>query len=160
MKTKVAVAGCGLAALLLAAPVDSIAQGGGRGGAKVEAKGPAPKLGPVTGNAARGRELYYAHGCYGCHGFNGETGARDLVGTNSALIASEQAFLAFLRLRADQAPLAPSTRMPNYPASALSDHDAKDIYAYIRSFRLNAPDVESVPTLKKILQSAERPYKP
>lgn len=161
MKTHVAVAGCALAALLLAAPLDSVAQGGRGGpGPKAEAKAPAPKLGPVTGNAARGRELYYAHGCYGCHGFNGETGARDLVGTNSALIASEQAFIAFLRLRADQAPLAPSTRMPNYPASALSDRDAKDIYAYIRSFRLNAPDVEDVPTLKKILQSAERPYKP
>ena len=35
------------------------------------------------GDAARGKELYYDHGCYGCHGYNGETGARDLVGTNT-----------------------------------------------------------------------------
>ena len=40
------------------------------------------------GDAARGKEFYYTHGCYGCHGYNGETGARDLVGTNSPLVAN------------------------------------------------------------------------
>ena len=109
------------------------------------------------GDAAQGKDLYYAHGCYGCHGYNGETGARDLVGTNSPLIADVDTFLVFLRLRADYLPLLPSTRMPAYPESALSDADARDIYAYISGFELNAPDVEDIPALQAILDSAGRP---
>ena len=108
------------------------------------------------GDAARGKELYYAHGCYGCHGYNGETGARDLVGTNSPLIANADTFVLFLRLRADYVPLLPSTRMPAYPESALNDADARDIYAYVSGFELNAPDVEDIPALQAILESAGR----
>lgn len=109
---------------------------------------------------ANGELVFYEHGCYGCHGFNGETGARDLVGTNSPLVADEQTFITFLRLRGDVAPLLPTTRMPNYPARALSDEDARDLFAFISSFRLNAPAVEDVPTLRAILESADRPYQP
>ena len=115
---------------------------------------------PVTGSVANGRDLYFDHTCYGCHGFNGETGARDLVGTDSPVLASSESFTRFLRLRADQAPLFPSTRMPNYPESALTDTEARDIYAFVRSFRLNAPDVEDIPTLQSIIESASRPYEP
>lgn len=114
----------------------------------------------ATGSVANGRQIFYDQTCYGCHGFNGETGARDLVGTNSPNLASAESFTRFLRLRADVAPLLPSTRMPNYPESEISDRDARDLYAFIRSFRLNSPDVEDVPTLQKILESAERPYEP
>jgi mono/diheme cytochrome c family protein len=124
------------------------------------AAGAGSELGPVTGSVANGRDLYYSHTCYGCHGFNGETGARDLAGSNSAALANEDNFIRFLRLRADQAPLFPSTRMPNYPENALSDSEARDIYAYIRSFRLDAPDVEDIPTLETIIESASRPYEP
>ena len=144
---------------LLAIPGDSSAQGrGGKGKAKSNAKQAQVEFGPVTGNVAHGRELFYSYSCYGCHGYNGETGARDLVGTKTPNLANEESFVAFLRLRADVAPLLPSTRMPNYPKNSLSDTDAKDIYAYIRSFRLDAPDVKDVPTLEKILESAKEPY--
>ena len=108
------------------------------------------------GDAANGKALYYDHGCYGCHGFNGETGARDLVGTNSPLVADVDTFILFLRLRADYAPLLPSTRMPSYPESALSDDDASDMYAYISTFELNSPEVEDIPALQAILDSAGR----
>lgn len=121
------------AALLLVIPSDSSAQGGG---GKGKGKGAAPaaetsqvqfKLGPVTGSVASGRKLFHAHTCYGCHGFNGETGARNLVGRNSPILANEETFVLFLRQRADQAPLLPSTAMPNFPVEALSDRDAKDL---------------------------------
>jgi mono/diheme cytochrome c family protein len=112
----------------------------------------------TSGNAARGKALYYAHGCYGCHGYNGQTGARDLVGTNSPLVADADTFVTFLRLRSEYAPVLPSTRMPNFPEDALSDAEARDIYAYVRSFELDAPAVEDIPTFQKILKSAERPY--
>jgi len=111
----------------------------------------------AAGDTTRGRQLFHDHGCYGCHGFNGNTGARDLVGTNSPLIADLATFTMFLRLRADQAPLLPSSRMPNYPASALSDAQVRDIYAYVRTFRADAPAVKDAPALKAILESATRP---
>ncbi len=106
------------------------------------------------GDAKHGKELFYRHGCYACHGYNGETGARDLVGTGSPILADEAAFVSFLRLRADQAPVLPATRMPNFPVSALSDADARDLYAYVRTFKLDAPRAADVPTLKAILDSA------
>ncbi|HJP36240.1 MAG TPA: cytochrome c [Gammaproteobacteria bacterium] len=108
------------------------------------------------GDAARGKEFYYTHGCYGCHGYNGETGARDLVGTNSPLVANVDTFLLYLRLRQDYAPVVPSTRMPSYPQSALSDADARDIFAYIRMFELNVPDIGDIPALEAVLESAAR----
>jgi mono/diheme cytochrome c family protein len=111
---------------------------------------------PQDDDAVRGKELYYAHGCYACHGYTGETGARDLVGTNSPLIANVDTFLLFLRLRSDYLPLLPSTRMPAYPESALNDTDARDIYAYISGFELNAPEVEDIPALQEVLESAGR----
>ena len=112
------------------------------------------------GNASQGKQLYYAHGFYGCHGYNGETGARDLVATNSPLIATEAMFTAFLRMRADVAPHLPSTHMPNYGVEALSQAQVHDLYAFIKTFTLNAPAVKDVPTLRAIRESANRPYKP
>ena len=130
---------------------------GGGGGGAAAANVPAPTS-PVTGNAALGKPLYYTHGCYGCHGFNGETG-RAFVGRWGNL-ATEAGFIAFLRARADQAPRGASTGMPNFPANALSDKDAKDIYAYIRTFKSNAPELKDIPTLNAIVSAASRPYKP
>jgi mono/diheme cytochrome c family protein len=153
----------GLVVLVVSIPAPELdAQGrGGRGGNAADVAPAAPlPLGPVTGSVSNGRELYFEHTCYGCHGFNGETGARDLVGTNSPILANEENFTRFMRLRADEAPLFPSTRMPNYPESALGNDEARDIYAFIRSFRLDAPEVEDVPALRAIVEAASRPYEP
>ena len=110
----------------------------------------------AAGDAARGKQLFHDHGCYGCHGFYGTTGARDLVATGSPLINDIATFTMFLRLRADQAPLLPSTRMPNYPASVLSDAQVRDIFAFVRTFKPDAPAVKDAPALKAILESAAR----
>jgi mono/diheme cytochrome c family protein len=109
-----------------------------------------------SGDAERGRDLFYVHGCYGCHGFNGETGAQDLVGTGSPIVTDENLFVTFLRLRADQAPLLPTTRMPNYPENALSDEDARDIFAFVSGLQLNAPPADEIATFEAILNSAEQ----
>jgi mono/diheme cytochrome c family protein len=108
----------------------------------------------APGDAGRGKPLYYTHGCYSCHGYNGQTGARALAGSDSPNLATVAAFVAYLRLRADVAPTYPVTSMPNYAATALGDADARDIYAYIRTFTLDAPDVQDVPALRAILESA------
>jgi len=133
-------------------------RGGGRGAA-APARNAAPPTSPVTGNSANGKALYFNHGCYGCHGFNGETG-RAFVGNWGNNLASEENFIKFLRLRANVAPVTPATNMPNFPENSLSDRQAKDIYAYIRTFKSNAPPVENIQTLNDIVKAASRPYKP
>ena len=54
----------------------------------------------------------------------------------------------------------PATAMPNFPENTLSDKQAKDIYAYIRTFKSNSPEVKDIPTLNAIVNAASRPYKP
>ena len=105
-----------------------------------------------------GKALYYAYSCYACHGYNGETGARPFVG-NWGNLQNEQSFLRFLRARADLAPVNKSTYMPNFAESTLSDEKAKDIYAYIRTFKSNAPELKDIPTLNAIVDAASKPAK-
>jgi len=136
--------------VLLAVPLR--AQEGGQLGAPPGRK--SPPTSPVTGNAANGKKLYLSYGCYACHGYNGETGARAFVG-NWGNLGTEQAFIRFLRGRANVAPLVPSTSMPNFSESSLPDDRAKDIYAYIRSFKSNAPEANGIPALNAIVAGAK-----
>jgi mono/diheme cytochrome c family protein len=117
-----------------------------------------PPTSPVTGNAAAGKALYYSYACYACHGYNGETGARAFVG-NWGNLTNEERFIAFLRGRANVAPIIPSTSMPNFGESALSDKQAKDIYAYIRTFKSNAPELKDIPTLSAIVEASKQAKK-
>jgi len=130
--------------------------GGGRGGGAPAAVVPAPTS-PVSGNAATGKALYSTYGCYACHGFNGETG-RAFVGRWGNL-ATEQGFITFLRGRANVAPIPPSTSMPNFSENAMSDRQAKDIYAYIRTFKSSAPELKDIPTLNTIIDAAKQDKK-
>ena len=50
--------------------------------------------------------------------------------------------------------------MPNYSATTLTDAQARDVYAYIRTFKSNAPEVDDIPVFKQILSAAQKPYKP
>jgi mono/diheme cytochrome c family protein len=136
------------------------ATGRGRGAATPAASTVTTLTSPVTGNAVAGKKLYYDHACYSCHGYNGETGARAFVPNWPANLATERSFTAFLRGRANVAPVQPSTSMPNYPAESMSDAQAKDIYAYIRSFKSAPPPLEKIPVMSQILAAAQKPYKP
>jgi mono/diheme cytochrome c family protein len=138
---------------LLALAAALYAQGGGRGAAGIGHT--PPPTSPVTGNAATGKALYYAYGCYACHGYNGETGARAFVG-NWGNLGTEDRFIAFLRGRANVAPVTPATSMPNFGEGTLSDKQAKDVYAYIRTFKSTAPELKDIPTLNAIVQSAKQ----
>ena len=133
----------------------SEAQTPGRGGSGAPAKSVTAPTSPVSGSAVAGKKLYYNYGCYACHGFNGETGARPFVGRWGHL-ETEQSFLTFLRGRVNVAPLVPSTSMPNFSEASLPDKDAKDIYAYIRSFKSSAADWKEVPTLNAIVDAAKQ----
>jgi mono/diheme cytochrome c family protein len=111
----------------------------------------------AEGNPVAGKKLYYDYSCYACHGYTGETGARAFVGNKSPVLASEDAFLRFLRGRATLAPAVSSTSMPSYGATSLSDQKAKDIYAYIRTFTSHAPPLEQIEVMTQILKAASKP---
>ena len=113
---------------------------------------------PVTGSAANGRAFFYSYSCYACHGYNGETG-RAFVGNWSSNLATEENFIRFLRGRANVAPLPPSTAMPNFAENTMSDKQAKDIYAYIRTFKNAQPDLKNIPLLNQIVEDASKPSK-
>ncbi len=136
----------------LSAPVATL-NAHGRGPAPI-GHTPAPTS-PVTGNAAAGKALYYSYACYTCHGYNGETGARAFVG-NWGNLATEDHFISFLRGRANVAPIVPITSMPNFAEKSLSDKQAKDIYAYIRTFKSTAPPLKDIPTLEAIVAAAKQ----
>lgn len=109
-----------------------------------------------AGDAEAGRTVFYVQGCYECHGFSG-VGRTPLDPAVSGILANYETFEFFLRLRADQNPTLPSASMPNYPENSLSDADARDLYAYIRTFEHDDPAPEEVPVLKAILDAAAAP---
>ncbi len=106
------------------------------------------------GDVEEGRQLFYDFACYACHGYNA-TMRVPLVGEASGIMSSEQVFLTYLRLRADQNPINPKNAMPNYAASSLSDEQALDIYAYIKSLKDDPPEVEDNPVMQQILDAAK-----
>jgi mono/diheme cytochrome c family protein len=107
----------------------------------------------ISGDAEKGEQLFYSFGCYSCHGYNA-TMRVPLVGDASGIMSSEQLFLTFLRLRAEQNPVNPKNAMPNYSANTLSDEQALDIYAYIKSLRDDPPALGDNPVMQEILDAA------
>jgi mono/diheme cytochrome c family protein len=157
MKTKILTAVLAAVLALSIAKVGAQTPAGAQGAVRPRSQ---PPTSPVTGNAVSGKKLYDAYSCYACHGYNGETG-RAFVGNWSGNLATESSFIAFLRGRANVAPVQPSTSMPNFSADTLSDAQAKDIYAYIRTFRSHAPaNAEDIPVFNQILGAARQPAKP
>ena len=108
----------------------------------------------VSGDSKKGEQLFYSFGCYSCHGYNA-TMRVPLVGNASGIMSSEQLYLTYLRLRADQNPVNPRNAMPNYDANALSDEQALDIYAYIKSLEDDPPALADNPVMQEILDSAK-----
>ena len=111
-------------------------------------------FGPINGDEKTGKELYFEHACYACHGYNG-IGRKNLANDVSGIMVSEDVFIIYLRARASQNPEVPTQSMPNYSEAILSDEDARDLYAYIRTFRDEPPEIDKIPSLRSILESAE-----
>jgi hypothetical protein len=77
------------------------------------------------------------------------------VNNVSGVLASETVFIAFLRQRSELNPILPANSMPNYGVNALSDEQARDVYAYIRTLTDNPPKTEDIPTFVTILEAAK-----
>jgi mono/diheme cytochrome c family protein len=94
-----------------------------------------------AGDVANGKRVYMAVGCFTCHGRVGQGGAFNYPAPPvAALEMPVEAFQAFLR----QAP----NDMPSYSTSILSDKDAADMLAFLRSLPGRKP-VADFPLLKQ-----------
>lgn len=76
-----------------------------------------------SGNVENGKRWYSMHTCHGCHGQNGNDGKGPDI---TDLDMNYSSFVK--RLRNAKSPI-----MPVYPESKISDQDAADILAFIKS---------------------------
>lgn len=82
--------------------------------------------GAASGDAAKGKRVYLADGCFLCHGRVGQGGAMNYPAPAiTKLEMPVESFVAFLR----DAP----NDMPAYAANVLPDEDVADIYAFLQS---------------------------
>jgi mono/diheme cytochrome c family protein len=93
------------------------------------------------GDPVNGKRVYLADGCFECHGRAGQGGAFNYATPALAQIdAPVESFIAFLR----EAP----NDMPSFSADVLSDKDAADIHAFLRSLPGRKP-VKDFPLLNR-----------
>jgi mono/diheme cytochrome c family protein len=79
-----------------------------------------------AGDAANGKRVYLADGCFTCHGRSGQGGALNYPAPALAQIELPvESFVAFLR--------EPPNDMPAYSTAVLTDKEAADIHAFLRS---------------------------
>ena len=95
---------------------------------------------PGTGNAQQGKELYLKYSCYACHGYDGHGGAGARI---VPLPLTVQRFTAFVRT---------PRRMPPYSEKVLTDSQAADLFAYIKSLPAS-PSADQIPLLKRIMDA-------
>jgi mono/diheme cytochrome c family protein len=76
------------------------------------------------GNAANGKRLYTAYGCYQCHGREGQgsSATGPGIGPNPVALA---AFVRYVRQ--------PGGQMPPYTSKLVSEAELADIYAFVQN---------------------------
>jgi mono/diheme cytochrome c family protein len=95
----------------------------------------------ASGDAANGKRIFLADGCFECHGRAGQGGAMNYPTPAIAQLEMPvESFVAFLR----DAP----HDMPAYSAAVLSDKEATDIYAFLRTLPGRKP-VKDFPLLNQ-----------
>jgi mono/diheme cytochrome c family protein len=87
---------------------------------------PAPAQDAPPGDAANGKRVYLADGCFTCHGRAGQGGAYN--GPAPILAKTAMPFEGFkMQLRN------PSNDMPAYSEPVMSDKEIADIFAFVQS---------------------------
>ncbi len=89
----------------------------------------------TSGDAANGKLIYLADGCFTCHGRAGQGGAMNYPAPAIAKLEMPvESFVSFLR----DAP----NDMPAYSTEVLSDKEAADIHAFLQSLPGRKPAKE------------------
>jgi mono/diheme cytochrome c family protein len=96
----------------------------------------------LTGNAAKGKELFFNYNCYSCHGFSGQNGPGNRL---VPMKMPQAAFMAYVRK---------PNRMPTYSSKVISDQQLADIWAHIKSLP-DAPAPKDIPLLQDIINSSK-----
>jgi mono/diheme cytochrome c family protein len=91
------------------------------------------------GDAANGKRLYLADGCFTCHGRSGQGGAFN--GPAPSLAKIELPFDGFKAQLRD-----PANDMPAYSTVVLSDQEIADMYAFVQSLP-GARSAKDIPIL-------------
>jgi mono/diheme cytochrome c family protein len=92
-----------------------------------------------TGDAANGQRVYLADGCFTCHGRLGEGG--NYYGTTPVLAKTELPYEGFVQQLRD-----PVRVMPPFTAAVVSDKEAADIFAFLKTLPGRRP-VKDFPLL-------------
>ena len=91
------------------------------------------------GDAANGKRVYLADGCFTCHGRVGQGG--NYYGATPVLAKTQLPFEGFkMQMRN------PSRVMPPFPEAVLSDKEAADIYAFLQTLPTGRP-AKDIPAL-------------
>ena len=93
---------------------------------------------PAAGDAPRGKTLFLAYSCYACHGYDGHGGAGARL---VPLALTAPRFTAYIRN---------PRRMPPYTDKVLTDAQAADLFAYIKSLPAS-PSPDQIPLLNRII---------
>lgn len=91
------------------------------------------------GDAANGRKVYLADGCFQCHGRVGQGGL--MTGPAPILAQTKMPYAAFRRQVRT-----PINDMPPYPEKLLSEKEVADIYAFLQALPGRRP-VKDFPIL-------------
>ena len=93
---------------------------------------------PPSGNAQSGKDLYAKYSCYACHGYDGHGGA------GARLVPMRMNLPGFTLY------IKNPRQMPPYTAKVLSDPQAADLWAYIKSMP-ESPAADKIPLLTRII---------
>ena len=105
----------------------------------VAATSPAWAQDVPKGDAANGKKVYLADGCFQCHGRVGQGGL--MTGAAPILAQTKMPYVAFKRQLRN-----PINDMPPYPENLLSEQAVADIYAFLQSLPGRRP-VKDIPIL-------------
>ena len=86
--------------------------------------------GTVSGNVARGKEIYMRDACYTCHG---------TTGASTSFVGPKLAHAGLSANRILRQLRQPQAQMPAYTEKVLSDKDAADLVAYVLSLSQGPP---------------------
>jgi len=92
----------------------------------------------TAGDPENGKRLFLADGCWQCHNYNGSGGRQGARLSQTKLTA--QAFVNYIRK---------PRAMPAYSTKVLSDKEAADIFAYIKTFP-EPPPLSSIAILNNL----------
>jgi mono/diheme cytochrome c family protein len=94
-----------------------------------------------AGDAAEGKRIYLATGCFFCHGRSGQGG--NLNGPAPIIARTEMPWEGFVnQLRH------PINEMPAYAEKVMPDKQVADIYAFLQSLPGARPDAKEMPIFK------------